>query len=231
MDLGGDLEEFVEERRIPIFGIASAGHFERALPGWHPRDLMPRCKSLLVFGRPFAPHPLQVDERTHIANESWWHANKVPFRELAKWRGELIRLLDEYGLGAANFGGYVPTSEPTFSYRLAQVEAGVGVFGRSGFCLNPEFGCYYTIGVLLTEARLAPSGRERLGDFSPCDGCRDCADVCPVRAIDASKAPAEGYNRELCMRFILKTRQRYAARAKICARCFSVCPWGNQKRD
>ena len=238
VDMDSVLEEFVQGRRIPIFGIASADGFEHALPGWHPKQVMPRSKSVVVFGRPFVGYPLHVDEDTHIADQSWWTANEPIYRGVAEWRGELINLFDEFGLGAANFGGFWITSEPTLSYRLAQYEAGLGVFGRFGVCLNPDFGCYYYVGVLLTEAELTPSDKDRLMGFEPCDGCTLCAEVCPVKAIDVSKAPAEGYDRELCMRFILKVRQRYERDAryrfdsvKICSRCFTVCPWAKNKMN
>jgi len=179
-----------------------------------------------VFGRPFAWHPLHVDEKTYLANESWWKANDSVTREVARWRGEIINLFDEFGLGTANFGGYSLTSAPTFSYRLAQHEAGIGVYGRFGVCLNPDFGCYYTVAILLTEAMLASSDKTKLDGFAPCEGCAICAEVCPVTAIDATKAPAKSYNRDLCLRFILKMKQRHRADAKICSRCFSACPWG-----
>lgn len=220
------LAGFVRSRQIPIFGIARADAFEYALPGWHPRELMPRCKSVLVLGHPFVEHPLQVDEKTHVADDAWWEVNEAVARRVARWRGELVDLFDEFGLGSANFGGYGPTSEPTFSYRLAQFEAGVGVYGRFGVCLNPDFGCYYRVAVLLSEAELTPSDKTRLEAFSPCQDCGTCAAVCPVRAIDTSKTPVEGYNRDLCNRFILKMKERHGVDAKICARCFSVCPWG-----
>lgn len=238
VDMDSVLEEFVQERRISIFGIASADGFEHALPGWHPKQLMSRCKSVLVFGRPFVEHPLHVDEETHIAGQSWWAANEPVYRAVAGWRGELVNLFDEFGLGAANFGGFWITSAPTFSYRLAQYEAGLGVFGRFGVCLNPDFGCYYYVGVLLTEAEFTPSDKDRLMGFEPCERCSLCTEVCPVKAIDVSKAPAEGYDRELCIRFILKLRQRYERDAiyryesvKFCSRCFAVCPWAKNKMN
>ena len=238
VDMDSVLEQFVRERRIPIFGIASADGFEHALPGWHPQQLMPRCKSVVVFGRPFVQYPLHVDEETHIADQYWWTVNDSIYRGVKGWRGELINLFDKFGLGAANFGGFGDTTEPTFSYRLAQYEAGLGVFGRFGVCLNPDFGCYYYVGVLLTEAELTPTDKDRLMGFEPCEGCSLCAEVCPVKAIDVSKAPAEGYNMELCMRFNLKVRQRYERDAryrfnplKICCRCLTVCPWAKDKMN
>jgi len=189
----------------------------------------------LIFGRPYVKHPFHVDEETHIADESWWTANEVVYRDLAAWRGELVNFFDGFGLGVANFGGFVLTTEPTFAYRLAQYEAGLGVYGRFGVCLTPDFGCYYHVGVLLTEAALIPSDKGSLRGFEPCDGCSLCAEACPVRAIDVSKAAAKGYNRELCAKFILKLRQRYdrdadlyPQDAKICARSFSACPWAGR---
>ncbi len=222
------LADFVEQKSIPIFATTGTEGFEQALSGWHPKELMPRCKSLIIFGRPFERHPYVVGEK-HIANHSWWEVNEPVSRDVAKWRGEIINLLDAFGLGTANFGGYGPTSEPTFSYRLAQYEAGIGVFGRFGVCLNPDFGCYYKVGVLLTDAELIPSVKARLSNFSPCEDCRICAEVCPVKAIDPSKDPAAGYNRDLCSRFIQKMKEKHGNDAKICARCFSVCPWGWKK--
>ncbi|NIS81254.1 MAG: hypothetical protein GTO14_13855 [Anaerolineales bacterium] len=220
------LARFVQERQIPIFGVANADGFKHALPGWYPKELMPRCESVIIFGRPFAARYPYVVEEKHIANDAWWEVNEAVTLEVAKWRGELINLFDECGLATANFGGYGPTSEPTFSYRLAQYEAGIGVYGRFGVCLNPDFGCYYKVGVLLTDAELTPTEKAKLDKFSPCDDCRKCAEVCPVRAIDPSKSPLLGYNRDLCIRFILKMKEKHGETAKICARCFSVCPWG-----
>lgn len=187
---------------------------------------MPRCRSVIIFGRPFVGHIPYVVGDKHIAEDAWWEANKIVFRDLAIWRGDIINLLDEFGLATTNIGGHGPTSEPTFSYRLAQHEAGVGVYGRFGVCLNLEFGCYYKVSALLTDADLSPSNKLKVKNFSPCLNCTSCAEVCPVRAIDPSLHPAEGYNRDLCTRFILKMKERHGHETKICARCFSVCPWG-----
>ena len=66
MDLDDVISKFVEERMIPIFGIASAEGFDDALPGWHPRDLMANCESVAVLGHPLVQHPLTVGEHTYM---------------------------------------------------------------------------------------------------------------------------------------------------------------------
>lgn len=225
MDANEAVAEFVESRAIPIFGIADANGFARALPGWHPKELMPKCECVLVLGNPLVLHPLFMQKRTFIANRSWWRAQKVVDRQIIKWKSQLFALLDEFGLGVASFGKFRYVNSPTFSYRLAQVEAGVAVYGRSGICIHPDFGCYYRVGVLLTEAKLTPSNRTHLEAFNPCTDCEICAEICPIRAIDVTVEPGAGYDRARCMRFIMKMSERSGTQAKICAQCFSKCPW------
>jgi epoxyqueuosine reductase len=224
MSLDDAITKFVEERTIPIFGIASAVGFADALPEWHPKDLMPSCESVVVFGHPLFQYPLTMEEHTYIANQSWWDANKIVDRQIATWKGELFALLDDCRCGVACFGMFRPTAFPTFSYRLAQVEAGVAVYGRAGACIHPDYGCYYRVGVLLTEAKLTPGSRVDLDGFDPCQGCNKCAQVCPIKAINVSREPGAGYDGERCMRFVMKMSER-RGNAKICGQCFSVCPW------
>jgi len=226
MDLDGAVAEFVQSRQIPIFGIANAREgFADALPGWHPKELMPKCESVIVLGYPLRQHPLHMEERTFIANRSWWETQRVVSRQIAAWKAELFGLLDSSGLGVASFGVFRRTTSPTFSYRLAQVEAGVGVYGRAGACIHPDYGCYYRVAVLLTEARLSPTSRTHLEGFAPCEGCSDCSEACPIKAIDGSKQPGAGYDRERCARFVLRMSERSGTRAYICAQCYSLCPW------
>jgi epoxyqueuosine reductase QueG len=186
---------------------------------------MPKCESVIVLGHPLVQHPLYMEERTYEANRSWWDTQRTISRQIAVWKGELFTLLDSCGMGVASFGVFRITTAPTFSYRLAQVEAGIGVYGRAGACVHPDYGCYYRVGVLLTEAMLTPTSRHRLDGFQPCEGCSVCGEVCPIRAIDLSKEPGAGYDRERCARFVFAMSERSGTRAYICAQCYSLCPW------
>jgi epoxyqueuosine reductase QueG len=225
MDLEEALSDFVKDRGIHIFGVASSRGFAGALPGWHPKDLMPKCESVIVLGHPLLPHPLQMEADTYIATRSWWDTQRPLSRRIDAWKAELFCLLDRRGLGVASFGVFRVTTQPTFSYRLAQIEAGIGVYGRAGACIHPDYGSYYRVGVLLTEAELTPTSRDHLEAFAPCAGCSTCADLCPIHAIDASKEPGVGYDRERCARFIFAMSERSGTREYICAQCYSQCPW------
>ncbi len=48
--------------------------------------------------------------------------------------------------------------------------------------------------------------------------------------IDSIKEPGAGYDRERCMRFIMKMSERSGIAAKICNQCFGVCPWSMGRR-
>lgn len=139
MNVQNEIDQYIDKVNIPIFAITTAKDFEHALPGWQPMDLMPDAKSMLIFGRSFIEYPRSVDEKTHIADETWWTENIEVFNQIADWRGEIITILDNFGFGAANFGGFWLTTEPTFSYRLVMDRAGIGVYGRFGVCIHPEY--------------------------------------------------------------------------------------------
>jgi hypothetical protein len=83
MTVDSVLFEFIRKNQIPIFGIASSDGFKHPGSGWHPVKIMPGCKNVVVFGCPFVKHSLYVDQKTHIANESWWRANDEVTREVA----------------------------------------------------------------------------------------------------------------------------------------------------
>ena len=229
MELTEALESLIAQEGVSLFGIADTAGFQLALPDWHPRRLVPMAKRALVFGRPFVGPKLVVDDKTNLSNESYWKANEAVLGEISRLRSRIMDLLDSFGFAACNFGGFGSDFGPAFSYRLAQYEAGLGVYGRFGVCINPAFGCYYTVGVLLTDAVIPVTDRTQLEGFQPCSRCSLCADACPPKAIDPSKEPEIGYDRDKCIRYIRALKKKHGIEAKACSRCFSVCPWGYDK--
>jgi len=229
MGLHAALESLITQEGVPLFGVADTADFQHALPDWHPKRLVPRAKRALVFGRPFVGPKLVVDQKTNLSNDSFWKANEPVLIEISRLRNRIVNLLDSFGFAACNFGGFSSNFEPTFSYRLAQYEAGIGVYGRFGVCINPALGCYYTTGVLLTDVVIPVTEKSGLEGFHPCNRCRLCADVCPPKAINPLKEPEICYDRDKCIRYIRVLKKRHDMEAKACSRCFSVCPWGYDK--
>jgi hypothetical protein len=52
MDPDAAVAEFLQCRNIPIFGIISGEGFTDALPGSHPKELMPKCEGAIVLRHP-----------------------------------------------------------------------------------------------------------------------------------------------------------------------------------
>lgn len=109
-----------------------------------------------------------------------------------------------------------------FSFKVAAYEAGIGVFGRSGIIVTPEFGLRVRLGVLITDALLEPTGR--IEGFNPCSNCTIYADSCPVKAIDPNLPPPKGFNRDKCLRFYQYLRKSTNWEILHCAVCFGVYP-------
>ena len=49
MNLDNAMAEFIEIRTIPIFGVSNVQGYSDALPGWHPKELMPKRELFGLF--------------------------------------------------------------------------------------------------------------------------------------------------------------------------------------
>ncbi len=105
MELAAALRSLIVEESAPLFGIADAAGFQKALPDWHPKRLMPRAKRALIFGRPFVGPRLVVDGKTGLSNDAYWKANEPVLAGISRLRGGILNLLDSFGFAAGNFGG------------------------------------------------------------------------------------------------------------------------------
>jgi hypothetical protein len=77
-------------------------------------------------------------------------------------------------------------SDAAVDFRRLGLLAGLGVPSRLGLLMHPEFGTWLALrAAVLVPVALPPS--RGLGDFAPCDACRDrpCEPACPVGAVSA----------------------------------------------
>jgi epoxyqueuosine reductase QueG len=49
----GVIKQMANEKGAPLCGIAPVDRFEKAPAGFHPRDIYPGCKSVVVVASPF----------------------------------------------------------------------------------------------------------------------------------------------------------------------------------
>ncbi|MEM3730698.1 MAG: hypothetical protein QW667_00745 [Candidatus Bathyarchaeia archaeon] len=225
MNLKGEIEEFLSSLGAFKVGVADPKHgFEMAKEGCHPKDIMENCNSVIAF----ALH-VGLDYYTTL---NYCQRGNVESRILVIYRNwvsqELADFLRGKGYEAIVPRGYRDEKQriARLSYKLAAYEAGLGVFGRPSILITPQYGPRVEIGVVLTDARIKPD--TPLKDFNPCEKCKLCVNLCPAKAIDEKLPPPKGFNRDRCIQFIQKIREKTSRNVMFCGYCFNLCPIGEK---
>jgi len=225
-DLKNDLEQFAMNLGAYAMRVADPKGFENALLGCHPKNVLRNCNSVIVFGVYVGLdyyRSIQLENKT-IGDNRILHI----LRDWAQYR--ILEFLQEGGYPAVVPIGVSDRERliHRLSLKLAAHEAGLGVYGRCGIIITPEYGPRANFGAVLTAAKLAPDGK--LTNFTPCLDCHVCVDVCPPKAISADRNPPEGYNRDRCVNFVLKLRERTSDKRFLCGYCYDNCPVGKTDR-
>ncbi|HHH76574.1 MAG TPA: epoxyqueuosine reductase [Phycisphaerae bacterium] len=205
--------------------------FAHALEGRHPRQLMPGCRSVIVFAVAMGPEtnntslgPLPAKDIQISSGRPVEPANIKPagynvtrlstlFRAQVKLAG--VTFLHDRGFEIRHGG----------QLKLCAYEAGIGRYGRSGLILHPQLGNRMCLGVILTDAEMpADTKRE---DHDPCRNCDLCVRSCPAGAFDPDKTYPDSWSFDICM----PKRKEIAAEGSYCHNCFAACPAGQYKDE
>ncbi len=136
--------------------------------------------------------------------------------------GEYLRLLGCYARSCGN--------DTALSIPLA-IDAGMGVLGRNGLLLTPEFGPGIRLCKVITDLELASTHSEYPTTEDVCSGCTLCAEACEADALSTAEKPTWEvltesnnpgvirwqFNPEKCFDFWLKI-------GRDCSNCISACP-------
>ena len=114
----------------------------------------------------------------HLYRQANYHLDRSAF--------ELAEILQAAGRAALAIpASQIISRSPMrghLSHKLLGWAAGIGWIGRSSLLVHPEFGARMRYVTVLTDAPLQ-AGRPHDGS---CEGCRQCAGVCPAGAIHES---------------------------------------------
>ena len=226
-DLKNELERFVKGFGAYDMRVADASKgFENAYSGCRPRAVMENCNSVVVFAIYVGPNyyrTLKIENKI-TGEDRIMHI----FRDWLQYK--VAEYLREKGYCAVVPTGYFSREKliPRFPFKLAAYEAGLGVYGRCGIIITPKYGPRVNFGVVLTDASLEPD--EKMADFDPCLKCRVCIDLCPPKAIREDVSPPLGHDRDKCIDFVLKLREKARDQHFYCGYCYDSCPVGKTDR-
>jgi epoxyqueuosine reductase QueG len=222
-DIRGEIEVFLRKFGVFKVGIADPTlGFKMAKSGCHPKDVMKNCNSVIVF----AFHA-GLDYYTTL---SYYQMPNVESRVLSIYSDwvsmQLIHFLEDLGYNAIYPHGYADEKMriARLSFKLAAYEAGIGVFGRPSILITPEYGPRVNLRVILTNASIRPD--KPLTNFNPCQKCDVCVKLCPVNAIDDKLPPPTGFDRNRCLQFVYKIREKTNRKIMFCGYCYNYCPAG-----
>jgi epoxyqueuosine reductase QueG len=204
--------------------------FEHALPGKHPLELWPGCRSVIVIAVArspkanniyFGPYAPWSGERQSGPLPRYFQSDKHAMVRLSNMFSAFVRLEAITFLLARGYN--ISTLQP--QSKLSAVEAGISVYGRSGITINPVLGNRMVLATIMTDAVLQPDGR--LEGFDPCDGCDACVRLCPAEAYEPAKRYPDSWSREKCT----TKRAEIEEREVYCHNCFAICPAGGIDDD
>jgi epoxyqueuosine reductase len=117
-----------------------------------------------------------------------------------------------------------------FSHKLSAHLAGLGWIGKNCLLITPDMGPRVRWATVLTDAPLETTGGsmgERCGD------CRECVDICPVKAFTgkpfrAGEPRTARFDARKCDRYFSKMKEKDAETA-VCGLCLYTCPYGKHE--
>jgi len=168
-----------------VCGIASIDRFHEAPKGFHPNDILPEAKSVIVFGKQFLKGTFlskSTAPYTLTRNQLIGETDKIAVNMSLK--------IEEDGFIAVP----VPSSEPyeywdsqrrhgrgIISLKHSAQLAGVGSIGKNTLLINAIFGNRLWLGGIITDVPLEPDAMTK--NYCPVH-CRICLDTCPQKALN-----------------------------------------------
>lgn len=166
--------------------IAPVDRFDKAPRGFHPNDIDPRCRSIVVFASRF---PISTVHLKSPAPYTFERHKMVEKMDAVSFR--LSCFFEREGLAAVP----IPSAEPydfwdnerrhgrgILSLKHAGELAGLGCMGKNTLLINKTYGNMVWLGAVLVSIELEADPPIR-NSYCP-DACRICIEACPQKALD-----------------------------------------------
>lgn len=137
-------------------------------------------KTIIVIIFPYAKHNKGIENKTHIVSRSSWGIDyHIVIKEKLK---VVIKMLNEIG----KEGISLVDNHPLHERYLAHL-AGLGNFGKNTLLINPKYGSFFFISLVLTDLELDESEYDKPLFIDICQDCNRCIKACPTKAISEER--------------------------------------------
>lgn len=178
-----ELKEQAKQFGADLTGIAPIERLAHLPSVNHPATLYPEVRSVIAVGHRIMRGTLRgIEEGTNF-NSTYrcygFNWNEDMF--LSRTVYHLACFLEDHGATAIPLLAH-KNEEQNFipDYQEIAKAAGLGIIGKGGFLLTPQYGHRQRIALILTDLEL-PAGDQTSLDF--CRDCRACAEGCPLGAM------------------------------------------------
>jgi epoxyqueuosine reductase QueG len=223
MDLKEEIKAAVLDMGADLVGVAPVERFTGAPPGFHPADIMPQAKTVLVMARKVPDQLVYGSLATALTN-----SYQVLHRRLDENACQLAVLVEKRGGRAMP----VPADDPytywdeenrrgmgDLSHKHAARAAGLGVLGKNSLLITPQYGNRVHLVSVITDLDLEP---DPLVEEELCPpNCRLCLDACPAGALKGDRVVVQKLCREIIGKTLPKGYWVYH-----CWECRRSCPAG-----
>ena len=182
------VKEKIIKNGADICGIAPLSRFEDAPKGFHPSDIYPDCRSVIVFASHFPSSTLQAK-----SNSPYTFVRNIMVQKLDLISFYLSDELEKDGVTSVP----IPSSDPydywdekrnhgrgILSLKHAGALAGLGIIGKNTLLVNDRYGNMIWLGAVLVSADLKP---DPTASYKVCpDKCSVCINSCPQDALDGT---------------------------------------------
>jgi epoxyqueuosine reductase QueG len=174
------IARFFTDRKIDAFCIADVSAI-RAPAGRHPRDILPACRTIILFG---IVMPDRFFSGTLEEQAAETRNLKVSLESAAiALKGLLVRA----GAAAEAILPSLPLVveegklRGLLSLKHCAADAGFGTIGENTLLIHPEYGNRLALAAVITEKEISPT---RVPVSMPeCTRCNKCMTACPTGAI------------------------------------------------
>lgn len=214
-----EVKQILYDMGADLCGIASIDRFDEAPEGFHPCDVLPSCKSVIVFAMKFSVGTLHCKTTVPYTITRNMLNSKMDLMSV-----QFCDVMEQNGIIAVPTGtiSHNQYDEKTGRWRSivsakhSAVAAGLGRIGKNTLVVTPEYGNMVWLNAVLTDAELEP---DKMLSGSPCkDGCSICIDNCPAHALGNPEM-----NQTACSAYAFHTDEGEEFKFK-CHLCRTSCP-------